>query len=87
MNKKLNGFNNGRDTTEGVGGNEVPQELTPEEFKALRDNDIYAQTFYTVQYPDSKEVIAMFKEKEWAEDWKWVNCRTGIIEPFTIIVK
>jgi hypothetical protein len=26
MNKKLNGFNNGRDTTEGVGGSEGPFE-------------------------------------------------------------
>lgn len=84
---KLNGFNNGRDTTDGVGGQPGPFELTDEERLALKEAGINAHKWWSVQYSDTKEPIAIFREEHWAKQWAWNNCRTAEIVPYEIVIK
>jgi hypothetical protein len=69
--KKLNGFNNGRDTTEGIGGKPEPfEELTPEERGMLSHIGINVEKWFMVCYKESKEPLAIFKYEDWANEWK-----------------
>lgn len=89
-NKKLNGWNDNRSPFAGVGGKEsfdFDKEYEDFKKKACEERGITLQTFWVVMYPESKEVLAMFKEKSWAEEWKDKYSRTSIIESFDLAVK
>lgn len=87
--RKLNGWNDNRTPSMGKGGEGSFEEslLTPDERLALKKSGIEVKTFYAVLYPQSNEVIAIFKHELWAKEWKDKNCVTAIIEPYEFQIK